>query len=59
MKKSDIGHKRKNGSSFERHKDAMAKTEAVDQPPAETTSTETTQPPQKRRSEYKWRAAEG
>ena len=47
-KKSGIGRKRKNGSSFQRHKDAIAKMEFVDQPPAGTTSTETTQPPQKR-----------
>ena len=58
-KKSGIGRKRKNGSSFQRHKDAISETEVVDQPPAETTSTETTQPPQKRRAENQWRSARG
>ena len=58
-KKSDIGRKRKIGSSFQRHKDAIARTEAVNQPRAETTSAETTQPPQKRRADNQWRAAKG
>ena len=58
-KKSGIGCKQKNGSSFQRHKDAIAKTESVYQPPAETPSTETTQPSQKRRADNQWRAASG
>ena len=48
-KKSGIGCKQKNGSSFQIHKDAISKKEVVDQPMAETNSTETAQPPQKRR----------
>ena len=58
-KKSGIGRKQKNGSSFQRHKDAIAETEVVDQPPAETTSTETARPPQKRRADNQWRASRG
>ena len=57
--KFGIGHKRKNVSSFQRHKDAISETKVVDQPPAETNSTETTQPPQKRRAENHWREARG
>ena len=58
-KKSVIGRKRKNVSSFQRHKDAIADTEAVDQPPAETNSTETTHPPQKRQAHNQWRVSIG
>ena len=58
-RKSGIGRKRKIGYSFQRHKDAISDTEVVDQPPDETTSTETTQPPQKRRVNNQWRAARG
>ena len=58
-KKYGIGRKRKKGSSFQRHKDAIAQTESIDQPPAETPSTETTQPSQKRRADNQWRAASG
>ena len=57
--KYDIGRKRKNGSSFQRHKDAISEKEVVDQPPAETTSTETTQPPHKRQVDHQWRASRG
>ena len=46
-KKSGIGRKQKNGSSFHRHENAIADTEVVDQHPDETTSSETTQPPHK------------
>ena len=56
-KKYGIGSKWKNGSSFKRHKDAIAETEVVDQPTAETTSTETKQPPQKLWAENQWRVA--
>ena len=58
-KKSGIGRKQKNGSSFQRHKDAIAETEVVYQPPAETTSPETTKPPQKRQANNQRRVARG
>ena len=58
-KKSGIGRKRKNGSSLQRHKDDITETEVVDQPPSKTTSTETIQPPQKRRADNQWRAERG
>ena len=57
-KKYGIGRKRKNGSPFPKHKDSIAETE-VDVPPAETTSTETTQPYQKRRADNQRRTARG
>ena len=58
-KKSGIGHKRKNGSSFQRHKYAISETEAVYQPTYETNTTETTPPPQKRRACNQWRVPIG
>ena len=39
--------------------DAISETEVVYQHPAETTSTETTQPHQKRQEDNKWRAERG
>ena len=57
--KYGIGRKRKNGSSLQRHKDAISETEVLDQPPSETNSTETTQPPQKLRADNQWRSARG
>ena len=57
--KYGIGRKRKKWSSFQRHKDDISKTEVVDQPTSETNSTETTQPPQKRRADNQWRATRG
>ena len=58
-RESVIERKRKNGSSLQRHNDAIAEREAVDQPPAETTYTETTQPPQKYQAYNQWRLARG
>ena len=58
-KKLGIVRKQKNGSYFQSHKDAIADTVVVDQPPDRTTSTETTQPPQKRQAYNQWRAARG
>ena len=57
--KSGIGRKRKNGSSFQRHKDAIAETEAVDQPLSETTYTKTPQLPHKHQADNQWRPARG
>ena len=58
-KKSGIGYIQKNWSSLQRHKDTIANTEVVDQLPAETNSTETTQPPQKRGADNQWIPARG
>ena len=49
----------KNESSFQRYNDSIAEIEAVYQPPAETTSAESTQPSQKRQAENQWIAARG
>ena len=56
-RKFDIGREQKNESSFQRHKYAISETESVDQPLAETTSTETKQPPQKCQADNQWRVA--
>ena len=50
-KKYGIRYTRKNGSFFQGHKDSIAETEVLDRPPADTNSTETTQPSQKRQSD--------
>ena len=57
--KSGVGRKQKYVSSFQRHKDAIDETEVVYQPPAETTSPETTKPPQKRQANNQRRVARG
>ena len=52
--KYGIGPKQKNGSSFQSNKEYISKTGFVYQPPAETTYTETTHPPQKIRADNQW-----